>query len=353
MMKSNFREKVDTWQRHVDQYGPPDKHPYFNRNNPDAGGCPLIGKQCPLRVDQMIEYDGDYGYPESPEYFRTEVKKSALKRLSMAKKETNDVFKAKKSEERGAELKSHYKGKLLLVTLANGSCECMDDMMDTIEKTQENWIKKRLAQPCSSDEVLDNEIVRFNDVLKELKLSVLQFAERSGMQMTGKPEANADQHDTRSIIELALCEEVIETAIDFLNGIDERLAEAALHDPTFKVTLYQMRTLLEELHDRNVSTIQVLGQELPPRSRELKTRHDIKKNLQKTLHLANVASPALARCTPAVSPTRGVDRLASLNRGGGGGGPGRGELVGMLLGRGVGPGRGLLTAIASRGKQES
>jgi hypothetical protein len=63
MMKSNFKENVDSWQRHVDKYGPPGNHPYATRDNPTAG-CPLLGKQCPLKADKIVDYDDDYGFPE-------------------------------------------------------------------------------------------------------------------------------------------------------------------------------------------------------------------------------------------------------------------------------------------------
>jgi len=72
-LKSRFKEKLEDWQRHVDQYGPPGNHPYFDRHDPEAGGCPYHGKQCALRADNAAEYDGDYGYPDGPEYFRSDI----------------------------------------------------------------------------------------------------------------------------------------------------------------------------------------------------------------------------------------------------------------------------------------
>lgn len=369
MMKANFKENMDSWQRHVDQYGPPGNHPYFSRENPNAGGCPLIGKQCPLKADKAIDYDGDYGYPEGQEYFKTEVKKSDVDNLSKARDEAHEALKEKKSHERSALLKTHYKGKILQVTLANGSCEAMDDTMDTIEKVQENWIKMRLSEGQPTEEGKRKEVIRFKDALKELKLSILQFAERSGMQLTGKRDANADHPDVRSVLELGLCEEVVERAFDFFDGIEHRMMEVHLKDGTVKVTIQQLRSLLDELHERNLNTLKMLGHEKPPKpSRVFKTRQIIEKNVQNELEKQGKALPreaAVSAKTPTGRPGgagRGDLLTALKGRGGGRGesgspGPGRGDLLSALQGRGGGRGRGrgggLMAAIQARGKQTS
>ena len=44
------------------------------------------------------------------------------------------------------------------------------------------------------------EISMFTDSLNELKLAVLDFAQRSGMQMSGKKKAGGDAEDIRSAV---------------------------------------------------------------------------------------------------------------------------------------------------------
>jgi hypothetical protein len=36
------------------------------RDNPNEG-CPVIAKQRPLKADELVDYDGDYGFPEGKE----------------------------------------------------------------------------------------------------------------------------------------------------------------------------------------------------------------------------------------------------------------------------------------------
>ena len=77
-LRGKFRELVEKYDQHVEQYGPPGNHPYAKRNDPAAGGCPLLGKQCPLKADAEFDYSGDYGFPEGPVYNASEVQKSNL-----------------------------------------------------------------------------------------------------------------------------------------------------------------------------------------------------------------------------------------------------------------------------------
>eukprot|EP00537_Pseudo-nitzschia_pungens_P019289 CAMPEP_0172398546 /NCGR_PEP_ID=MMETSP1061-20121228/36790_1 /TAXON_ID=37318 /ORGANISM="Pseudo-nitzschia pungens, Strain cf. pungens" /LENGTH=804 /DNA_ID=CAMNT_0013131095 /DNA_START=271 /DNA_END=2683 /DNA_ORIENTATION=- len=58
-LKSNFRESLRAYVRHVDAYGPPENH-----------CCSMIGRQCPLKADKAIDYSGDYGYSEDSKYFK-------------------------------------------------------------------------------------------------------------------------------------------------------------------------------------------------------------------------------------------------------------------------------------------
>jgi hypothetical protein len=337
MMKGNFKENVNSWQRHVDKYGPPGNHTYATRDNPD-GGCPLIGKQCPLKADKLIDYDGDYGFPDTAEYFKSEVKKSDVDNLDKGKQEALEALRGRKANERGEALKKHYNGKILQVSLANGSAEAMDEAVDKMESSLERWIKDALTTDRDpSDDEKKKMVASFNEAVNDLKLSVLQFAERSGMQLTGKRDANADEPDIRSMIEITLCEEVIETAEDFFKSIEERMEEIKVKDGRMKSSITQLRRLMDELHERNTTSIEGLvekGEEKPVRSRKLKTKKIITEEVKRTLE--EVAPKEAA--VPAAGPP--------------GGGPGRGNLLGAIAGRGRGGGGrgGLLGAIAGRGR---
>jgi hypothetical protein len=70
------------------------------------------------------------------------------------------------------------------------------------------------------------------------------------MQLIGKCDANADQPDTRWMIELALIEEVIETADACFKGVEERIEELKVKDRRMKSSTQQLRTLLEEQHEK-------------------------------------------------------------------------------------------------------
>jgi hypothetical protein len=69
------------------------------------------------------------------------------------------------------------------------------------------------------------------------------------MQLIGKCNANADQPNNRWTIELALIEEVIGTAHGCFKGVKERMEEL-VKDGRMKSSIQQLRTLLEELHER-------------------------------------------------------------------------------------------------------
>ena len=353
MMKANFKENVDAWQRHVDQYGPPDNHPYITSKDYPKNGCPLIGKQCPLKADKIIDYDGDYGFPEDAVYLKTDVKKSEVDNPSKAKQEALEAAREKKESERRDALKRHYKGKILQISLANGSCEAMDELMDKIEATQENIVRNRLSTREENDisESAKKEVAAFEDVLNELKFLILAFTERSGMQLTGKRDSSFDKPDTRSMVELSLCEEVIEIAKYFFEGVEERMEEIHIRDGRMKSTIHQLRQLLKELHDCNTKSIQKLSdtEERTPRSRKLKTRETIAIEIQKEIDQLE------ARKTGNKSddaPTA-ANKTAGGNSAAGGDSGGRSGLMDALKARGGGRGNsagrgGLMAAIAAR-----
>ena len=77
-LKVKFKEMLNAYQKHLKQYGPPENHPYQQRNNSVAGGCPLLGNQCPIKADAIIKYHGDYGYTPDVEYEISEAQRSNL-----------------------------------------------------------------------------------------------------------------------------------------------------------------------------------------------------------------------------------------------------------------------------------
>jgi hypothetical protein len=58
IFKSNFKERLCAYERHIDMYGPPGNHPYATSLG--SKGCPMIGNQCPLRADKIVDYADDY-----------------------------------------------------------------------------------------------------------------------------------------------------------------------------------------------------------------------------------------------------------------------------------------------------
>jgi len=356
MMKQNFKENLDAYLRHVEQYGPPGNHPYATRENPNEG-CPLIGKQCPLKADKVIDYDGDLGFTPDAVYEVSNVKKADKEDPgAKAMHEAAELAREKKAGERSDALKKHYKGKVFQVSLANGSCESMDEAMDRMEFLQTKWIDQRLSLDGPvTDDIRRKELQAFSDALNELKLSVLQFAERSGMQLTGKKDANADQPDSRSPIELGLCEEVYEAADDFFKGILERMKEIKAKDSRTQSTIDQLGDLLDELHDRNLDTLRDLGVEHPEPSRKRKTREQITKELKEKMKPEEAPPTETTRGPPPGAGGRGGFLAAIGGRGRGGG---RGGLLDAIAARGGGRGRGgrgggrgdLMSAIAGRGR---
>ena len=353
-MKLNFKENLDSYLRHVAQYGPPGSHPYASRQNPNEG-CPLIGKQCPLKADKLIDYDNDYGYTDEAEYEVSSVRKADTEDPgAKAMREAAEFAREKTAGARSDLLKKHYKGKVLQVSLANGSCENMDEALDKIDTWQTKWIEERVAHGDTiTDAVSRKEMTGFSEALNELKLSVLQFAERSGMQLTGKKDANADQPDIRSPVELGLSEDLCESADDFFNVIVERMDELKVKDGRMNSTIDQLRELLVELHERNLSTLKDLGVDRPE-GRKRKTRKEIEADAKAKLQPKEDTTPVenLTHDRPPGGPGRGglMDAIAGRGRGGA---PARGGLMDAIAGRGRGgdAGReGLMDAIAGRGR---
>ncbi|KAL3921978.1 MAG: hypothetical protein SGILL_002456 [Bacillariaceae sp.] len=310
MMKNNFKENLASWQRHVDQYGPPGAHPYATRANPNEG-CPLIGKQCPLKADKLIDYDGDYGFTADAVYEVSEVRKAdADDPGAKAMQEALELMKEKKANERSDALKKHYKGKLLQVSKANGSCEQMDDMMDKMEygmmKRLEDIVNMGDDKSKLTDDVKKKETANFTDILNDSKLSTLDICGRSGMQLSGK-KTNDEKPDPRSIVECSLAEEVREAFEVFAKFVANRLKQTEIADTRIKSTIDMLQKLLKELHERNLSTIAALGGSRLERSRKLKTQDDMENEI-KDRQKAAEPPPAAAEAPtgpPLPGPPRG------------------------------------------------
>mmetsp|Transcript_31980 Transcript_31980/g.36758 ORF Transcript_31980/g.36758 Transcript_31980/m.36758 type:complete len:1182 (-) Transcript_31980:446-3991(-) len=356
MMKDNFKENLASYQRHVAQYGPPGAHPYATRSNPKEG-CPMIGKQCPLKADKLIDYDKvDYGYPDGDVYEVSEVRKADVDDPgAKAKAEALELMKEKKSNERGDALKKHYKGKLLQVAKANGSCESMDEMVEKIEYGMMKWLEDSILMGDDKSKLTDvvkkKEVANISNVLNDCKLSILDICGRSGMQLSGK-KTDEEKPDPRSIIECSLAHEVLESFDVFANFVTNRLKEIEIADTRIKSTIDMLKKLLKELHERNVKTIKDLGGERLERSRKLRTQKDIEDEIIQKMKAVEPPCAAEEKATgpPLPGPPRGG--LMDALKGGRGRGGGRGGLLGAIQGRGGGGGGGrgnLLGAIQGRG----
>jgi len=310
MMKDNFKENLASYQRHVAQYGPPGAHPYATRANPNEG-CPLIGKQCPLKADKIIDYEADdYGYTDEPVYEVSEVQKADVEdQGAKAMAEALALMKEKKANERGDTLKKHYKGKLLNVAKANGSCESMDEIVEKMEFGMTSWIEDIIHAGDDTSKLTDDnkkkEVVKIANVLNEIKTPIVDVCARSGMQMSGK-KTGEEKEDPRSIVECCLAEEVLESFEVFGKYVTDRLKEIEIADTRIKSTINQINKSLEELHARNVKTIKVLGPERLTRSRKLKTRKDIENEIKDKMKKSEAeAAPEEATGPPLPGPPRG------------------------------------------------
>ena len=81
----------------------------------------MIGNQCPLKADKsQLDYTAiDYGHPDGDQnagdvYEKSDVKKAEVEdEGAKAAREAAELAKEKKAAERSAELKAHYKKKLV------------------------------------------------------------------------------------------------------------------------------------------------------------------------------------------------------------------------------------------------
>jgi hypothetical protein len=341
MLKLNFKENVAPYQRHVDQYGPPENHV----------GCPLIGKQCPIKADKVIDYDGDYGWTPEAEYEVSQVTKADSDDPgAKAMQEARELAREKKANERADLLKKHYKGKLLQVSKASGSCESMDETMDKMEFAIGRWIQFIIEKGKDESEAdKKKEVANFTDTLNDIKLGILDYCKRSGMQTSGKKTAGGDGPDIRSAIECGLAVEVYEHGQEFFKFIKNRLTELDARDARVEKTIELLETMLSELNEKNKSTLASLGVPCPDKSRKLKKAAEIRKEIEEKMQPSE-ETPAEEDSPSPRGPHGGGGRGGLLGEIAGRGGRG-GFLDSIKGGRGRGGGRGdLLAGIAGRGR---
>ncbi|KAL3916388.1 MAG: hypothetical protein SGILL_005204 [Bacillariaceae sp.] len=163
------------------------------------------------------------------------------------------------------------------------------------------------------------------------------------------------------MLELSLCEEVVEATLSFFSYVEQRMSELRVKDGRMKSTMLQMQELMAELHYCNVQSIEKLArsEDRPPPSRKMKNQAEIKAQVRKELKEA-AAAKSDDQCTPPTSTAVQADARGGLMAAIQGRGPGpsgeRGGLMDALKahgGRGPAAGGargGLMAAIAARGQ---
>ncbi|KAL3909850.1 MAG: hypothetical protein SGARI_002395, partial [Bacillariaceae sp.] len=331
----------------------------------------------------VIDYDGDYGYPQGPEYFKTQVTKSEVDTVANAEQELIEAAREKKEAEREEALQRHYKGKLLKKSAARTNCEAMDTVLDNLEVLQKKQIRNEFANSpldvSGFSDAAKKEFVLFQSAVKDLKLALEPIAESSGMQLKGKRDESLNRRDDRSMLELALCEEVVEAVLYFFAGIEDRMAKLRIKDQVFKSSMDQLRKVLDELHARNLQSIEQLQkiETRPPPSRKLKTREAIRAQVQEEMNESSQDESNPTQATSSSHPPRdaahgglmaalkakgplpaidegrgGLMAAIKAKKGGNGNDGGRGDMLAAIKAKKGGPGGampgGLLAAIKKR-----
>uniref|UniRef100_A0A7S1VR72 Uncharacterized protein n=1 Tax=Grammatophora oceanica TaxID=210454 RepID=A0A7S1VR72_9STRA len=285
MMKQQFKEHLDSYTKHVEEYGPPGNHPYATRSN-DKQGCPLIGKQCPLKADKLLDYSLDYGYPEGDIYEQvasaTETDDTSV--VDPKKEEARE----KRAAERSEILSRHYQGKALKAALAVCACQEMDDAIDRLAKRQARWVKNQVINQhydVTGDEW--REIEACQAALKDIRHFVCKMVERAGLKLTFQTRVNARESlDTRSVMEIGLSEEVCDYSRDFLNNMESRFEMLGNGIGDLKIELTAVRALLKEIQDRNAGSLRNLGARRPKQTVLLKSRDELEAMVRKRMKAA-------------------------------------------------------------------
>ncbi|EEY57698.1 uncharacterized protein PITG_00263 [Phytophthora infestans T30-4] len=358
-LKETFKTVVNSYNKHVKQYGPEDNHPYATRDDPDIG-CPMIGKQCPIKANQTPAYDQDLGYPDGDVYMESTVEKGNPDDAgARALAEAQELARAKLANSRADALKKHYRN-VRLVAEANGACELIDTSLDQIENRQLLWFQARLKRRLERTETaatIKVELAEFGEVVNEIRLASLKFAERSGMNLSGKRDASLDAKDTRSSIECNLILLYCDAVIDCFDGMIERMDEVKASDKRLRSAIPVIRGLLKDLGEKSQSTLDSLKDKGPPANRRVKTRTEIMKEAKEKNKSA--AAPAESEVAEEAGPARAPHpMMAARGRGRSGRGGGRNDLFAAISGRGrggdgdgpPGPPTDFLSSIRGRGR---
>jgi len=281
MMKDNFQEKLSMYKSHVNQYGSPDNHQ-----------CPLIGRQCPVKHDLEFDYSGDYGWTDQPVYASLKAVAAPDRYDPGELAKLAEFHSAQKAMERDHALKEHYRGKLLEVNKAKGSCNTMEAIVRKIELAMERWMEDRMniemRKSLRSHDMKIKEAASFIEVLSECKLGIIAICSRAGMQVSGK-KTEASFIDPRSALECFLADEVKETFDVFAKFVLERMERLAIRDEKIRSMIAALSGLLSELKERNAKAVKLLGATKGKRSRILKTEEVIIEELKEKKRAAEVA----------------------------------------------------------------
>ncbi|CEG41836.1 hypothetical protein L917_07581 [Plasmopara halstedii] len=354
-LKETFKTVVNSYNKHVKQYGPEDNHPYATRDDPDIG-CPMLGKQCPIKANRAPAYDQDLGHPDGDVYMESTVQKGNPDDAgARALAEAQELARAKLANSRADALKKHYRN-VRLVAEANGACELIDTSLDQVENRQLLWFQARLKRRLERTETaatIKVELAEFGELVNEIRLASLKFAERSGMNLSGKRDSSRDAKDTRSSIECNLILLYCEAVADCFDGMDERMEEVKANDKRLLSAIPIMRGLLKDLAEKSRATLDSLKDKGPPVTRRVKTRAEILKEAKEKNKSAT--APAEAEAAEEVNPSRAVHpMMAARGRGRGGRGGGRNDLFSAIQGRGsgddAGPPTDFLSSIRGRGR---
>ncbi|OQR84786.1 hypothetical protein ACHHYP_12825 [Achlya hypogyna] len=304
-LKDTFKTAANAYNRHVAQYGPPGNHPYATRDEPGVG-CPLLGKQCPLKADAAPAYTADWGFPEGPVFVQSVVLKSSADDAGkQAMEEAARLLKAKaadaRAQQRAETLKAHYasfKGALVLVKGANGAIERMEEIVDKLETKQMEWFKRILEKKASNK----LEVADFDELFSDLRLATKTFAERSGMDLAGRRNPEKDTADTRSRIEIHYCTLVCDAVLDCFAGIEERMTKNKFdEEKRLRGAITGLNDLLVELKARGATTLATLSDQSPI-ARKLRPRAEllaeVKDELQKEQAAAAPPPPAAEERPP-------------------------------------------------------
>ncbi|RHY95419.1 hypothetical protein DYB31_000796 [Aphanomyces astaci] len=319
-LKDTFKTVVSSYNRHVAQYGPKGQHPYLTRGDESGVGCPLLGKQCPLKADASPAYDLDLGYPDGDVYVVSKVQKPQAEDAgAMALAEAKRLVAEKTANARADTLKKHYKN-IKLVAEANGVCERLDSEVDKLETEQAAWFKRRYThdlQGTANATTVKVELADFLTFVNELRLATTMFCDRSGMNLTGKRDPANDKPDSRSVVECSLAISFCDAVVDCFGGIIYRLERLKIQEKRLQSTIPAIQALVTELRERSVATMATF----PPHKiamRKLKLRADVEKEVKEQINAetGGGGGAAATPATPADTPARPPNPMLAGIRGG-------------------------------------